>query len=92
MKSISKFILSFLLLLLLNCSDSSKHDELVNDMKRRGYNHKSPLPTFRTSLTGEVNQCKSTVDFIMRCDKCHRNINIHWLKNIAPNIIKNIFK
>lgn len=54
----------------------SYHDELVEEMIRRDYNHKSPLPDFEVEhvpfyeLIYTIDQQKSEQLLRQRCDKC----------------------
>lgn len=50
-----------------------RHDELCKEMKRRNYNHISPLEEVdRLSFGGEVNVSASLVDLLSRCPKCKK--------------------
>lgn len=49
-----------------------RHKELANEMLRRGYNHDSPLPKFKTDLEGEVDVSQSVEDLIDRCEECKK--------------------
>jgi len=50
-----------------------RHDELCGEMRRRGYNHKSPLEGVdRLSFGGEVNVIESLADLLLRCPECRR--------------------
>ena len=56
----------------------SRHDELVEEMKRRGYNHKSPLPDESSSLVyvaGKVDRERSRKDLISRCVECEKRFS-----------------
>jgi hypothetical protein len=50
----------------------SRHDQLVEEMKRRGYNHKSPLLSHRLEEIplGKVNRVDSLRELLRRCDEC----------------------
>jgi len=52
----------------------SRHKELVKEMKRRGYNHDSPLPEFDESYRGKINIEKSLSDLLERCENRKRRI------------------
>lgn len=47
-----------------------RHEELVEEMQRRGYNHSSPLRDFQDYSAGEVNKEKSIYDLRIRCKNC----------------------
>ena len=46
-----------------------RHYYLAEEMVRRGYNHKSPLPDFSMNF-GKVNVAKSIMDLHERCPDC----------------------
>lgn len=50
----------------------SRHDILVNEMVKRGYNHTSPLPSFNVKLTvfGEINILENQKELNRRCKDC----------------------
>ena len=58
-----------------------RHDELVSEMKRRGYRHLSPLDGMPRNLpVGNVNQVKNASELASRCTKCRAlNIDAHPL-------------
>jgi hypothetical protein len=67
-----------------------RHDELVNEMQRRGYNHKSPIKEEEcfciSHLTNEqqyheINRSSAFSDLIMRCPECHYRYKNVDLKN-----------
>lgn len=47
-----------------------RHQELVREMARRGFRHKSPLPAFRARRLGRVVRKKSLADLLARCQDC----------------------
>lgn len=49
-----------------------RHKQLVKEMGRRGYNHKSPLPKFKTVVLGKVFKQKSLDDLLSRCPECRK--------------------
>jgi ribosomal protein L44E len=53
----------------------SRHAELVKEMKRRGMNHKSPLPGFKMFKFGQVNKSKNMKELANRCENCKDRIN-----------------
>ena len=49
-----------------------RHDELVKEMKLRGYKHKSKL-NFKTKLKlGKVNKIANQKELIKRCKECRK--------------------
>ena len=51
-----------------------RHDELVEEMKRRGYNHKSPLQIFKTRHAGKVDTAANLIELRNRCADCRKII------------------
>ena len=50
----------------------ARHDALVKEMERRGYNHKSPL-TYDDKLNlGKVNSKESYKELLRRCPDCRK--------------------
>jgi hypothetical protein len=52
-----------------------RHQELVDEMHRRGYRHKSPLPRFARALQaykqrGQVDVDSNVVELARRCEAC----------------------
>lgn len=70
-KSLDGYIKSGLL-------DTSKiekrHKELVKEMKKRGYNHKSILPSFKVKNKGFVDKNKNIKELFKRCERCRKLI------------------
>lgn len=70
-----------------------RHEELVNEMKYRGYNHNSKLGLFSLFYLSEENKCfqinklNSLKELFKRCSKCRKNYKqilkqINWrIKN-----------
>ena len=49
----------------------SRHKELVDEMLRRGYNHKSPLREFDETVPGRLmDPQKSLTELLSRCSAC----------------------
>ena len=48
----------------------NRHDALVMEMTRRGYNHKSPLPEAELWIEGNVNVEENLVELRRRCVHC----------------------
>lgn len=53
-----------------------RHDELVEEMKARGYNHKSPLEPFKAVKMGYIDVEYNILDLTDRCDRCRELYNI----------------
>ena len=51
-----------------------RHDELVAEMLRRGYNHNSPMPEFAAAVDGRVVIAQSYRDLLARCDDCRERM------------------
>lgn len=51
---------------------NQRHDDLVIEMKRRGYNHQSPLNVLYFVPVGYVNRDKSVSDLMNRCNQCFK--------------------
>ena len=51
-----------------------RHDELVAEMLRRGYNHKSPLPTFVPYTAGIIDREENIKELCRRCTRCKERI------------------
>lgn len=47
-----------------------RHGELVVEMLRRGYNHKSSLPKFQSYIAGKIDIDKNIQDLKNRCKEC----------------------
>lgn len=52
----------------------TRHHELVNEMLRRGMNHKSPLPFAHLTREGNVSTIANIKELKKRCPKCKRRI------------------
>lgn len=48
----------------------ARHEQLVREMTRRGYRHRSPLPSFTARRLGRVVRKKSHADLLDRCEDC----------------------
>jgi len=51
-----------------------RHEQLVVEMARRGYNHKSPLPDFNSFIAGSVNVSDNIEELKRRCIDCKERI------------------
>ena len=56
-----------------------RHNELVKEMKERGFKHESPLPKFKSYKAGKINLQFNEGDLIKRCPACKTRI-----KNTKP--------
>ena len=52
----------------------TRHEELVEEMVARGYNHKSPLPDFPEVSGGVVDREENLRDLANRCVDCRARI------------------
>lgn len=50
---------------------SARHDELVEEMRRRGYRHRSPLGRVPRRRGGCVNRRQAALELARRCPQCH---------------------
>ena len=50
----------------------SRHDELVREMERRGYRHRSPLGEVPRRRGGKVDRRSNARELARRCDECRR--------------------
>jgi len=53
-----------------------RHNQLVKEMKKRGMNHKSNLPSYKNKRIGNVNINKNEKDLFKRCKGCGNEIKI----------------
>ena len=51
---------------------SARHDELVREMERRGYQHRSPLPEFNPVRCGRISRRANLTELVRRCKLCRR--------------------
>lgn len=49
----------------------SRHEELVDEMIKRGYKHNSPLPEFCYVDKTLINTSKSLAELLSRCKECN---------------------
>ena len=54
---------------------TSRHQELVSEMKSRGYNHKSELIEFSCNQVGYVDIENNIIELSKRCPNCCERIN-----------------
>ncbi len=50
-----------------------RHNELVKEMKNRGFKHNSPLQKFKSFKAGRINKSQNKKDLTKRCKNC-RNL------------------
>ena len=55
---------------------ATRHNALVNEMKMRGYNHRSPLPKIPRINAGFVDNASNILELRKRCKECKRMQNI----------------
>ncbi len=48
----------------------NRHEKLVKEMLKRGFNHNSPLPEFARKKLGKINIQKNKKELLNRCEKC----------------------
>jgi len=53
-------------------SIEKSHEEIAEEMKKRNYNHNSPLPNFIPYISGKINIDKSMKDLYSRCEECRK--------------------
>ncbi len=58
-----------------------EHDALANEMKRRGYNHNSPLPDFKSWTAGNISIENNIQELIRRCPDCRARIEDQGFKS-----------
>jgi len=51
---------------------SNRHNELMFEMKRRGYKHNSLLPKFKKSKVGKINIEENILELKKRCKDCFK--------------------
>ncbi len=49
-----------------------RHDELVRELERRGYRHRSPLPELVFHRAGRINRHANLAELSRRCGQCRR--------------------
>jgi len=54
-----------------------RHEELVKEMLKRGFNHQSSLPGFKAWREGKVDVFNNLLELSNRCPKCKENIDKH---------------
>jgi len=58
--------------LLESSSIAFRHEQLVAEMARRGFSHKSPLPYFDTINQGQVPRAGAREELLRRCPTCRK--------------------
>jgi len=51
-----------------------RHDELVQEMIKRGFNHKTPIDEINLPVVGYVNSEQNINELHRRCEKCRERI------------------
>jgi hypothetical protein len=51
-----------------------RHDELAKEMKIRGMNHKSKLPTYDIITLGKINSAQNNIELTKRCPDCRKRL------------------
>jgi len=54
----------------------SRHRELVKEMKKRGYNHKSDLKKFKPFKAGKINIIENYKELEKRCLECRKKLKL----------------
>ncbi|MFA7708122.1 MAG: pyrimidine dimer DNA glycosylase/endonuclease V [Candidatus Pacearchaeota archaeon] len=49
-----------------------RHNTLVKEMKKRGMNHQSELPNYKSQTIGKVNVNSNEKDLFNRCEECNK--------------------
>ena len=63
-----------------------RHAELVAEMTRRGFVHKSPLPDFRPRRAGNVDPVANLKELARRCADCRATIRASIRKAVPKKI------
>jgi len=58
---------------------NSRHDAIVREFKRRGWNHQSPLPTLKVT-GGSIDAAANLKELYKRCPDCRARIERHKYK------------
>jgi hypothetical protein len=53
----------------------SRHEEIVEEMRRRNYRHRSPLPDFEEQVFGIVDCKENLKELSRRCSTCREKIS-----------------
>jgi hypothetical protein len=64
-----------------------RHKELVLEMTRRGYNHRSELPGFKPWIEGTVNSSTNVIELARRCPECKKRMEKY--NNVNENNSEN---
>ncbi|MDO8622935.1 MAG: pyrimidine dimer DNA glycosylase/endonuclease V [archaeon] len=49
-----------------------RHEELADEMKKRGMNHQSKLPAYKIIRLGKIDSSKNKVELNKRCKECRK--------------------
>lgn len=60
----------------------SRHEELSQELTRRNYNHKSPLPLFESWYEGSVDSDANIKELARRCPECRKRIENNFKEQI----------
>ena len=55
-----------------------RHDELAQEMERRGYKHLSPIEFIPEKKAGSIDSKRSAADLYGRCRECKRLSLLSW--------------
>ena len=61
-------------------SIAHRHEELVGELVKRGYNHESPLDFDWTTELGEVDRVMNRVELYQRCEICRERMDTFSLE------------
>jgi len=57
----------------------ARHEQLVREMKRRGYNHHSPIDMPYHEISHDIDRAASARELFRRCENC-RQLAADWEK------------
>ena len=60
-----------------------RHQDLVREMKRRGFKHKSSLPKFKTKAGKKISLDLSVRDLCKRCPDCRARFHLAYIKRFS---------
>lgn len=58
-------------------SITARHEEIVQELLRRGYSHRSPLPDYPPTDIGRVDPTANLDDLTTRCGECLRRYALY---------------
>ena len=56
---------------------TKRHNEIVKELKKRGYKHNSKLPKFKSFKAGNINIEENVKELCFRCVKCRERYLRH---------------